>query len=215
MYKPLVYQPVSKVDKVNKIVVLLYPPGAGGEFLSFLLMAHDSTLWKQKPLCCFLPEYSSINNWFRNGSPFDIIHDANFKKRAGELVINISCDRKYLTELKEVKAKSIESKSIQALLDFDADDLWNQSLIKDILITEDKHTIIIDYFNPSENYNELCKLLKIKPDFHFYCWAWVGYLTWQKVFLKSDYSKNKLNNTIKHLKNHLPKGYNRWTYKNF
>ena len=85
----------------------------------------------------------------------------------------------------------------------------------DLTTCTEYYDIIIEYFNPTNRYYELCKLLKMEPDLNFYCWAWVGYLTWQKVFLKSDNSKNKINKTIKYLKQELPKGYSGWTYKNF
>ncbi len=206
--------------QIDLIAEVVFTPIAGGEFFQLLLLAHNSELWVQKPLCCFTPEYQSYMYWVWHMLPLNTVHDIERVKKDSDMymLIYLSCeDKEYIEELRKWKTAAIKTPAFESIRNFSKNkkDIWHRSMTDDLSTCTEYYDIIIDYFNPSENYNELCKLLKMEPDIEFYNWAWIGYLTWQKVFLKSDNSKNKINKTIKYLKEELPKGYRTWTYKNF
>ena len=202
------------------VAEVIFAPITGGEFFQLLLQAHNSKLWVQKPLCCFTPEYQSHLQLYWTQAPFNTVHDIERVKKDSDIytLIYLSCeDKEYIEELRKWKTAAIKTPAFDAIRNFTKikNDSWYRSMTDDLGTQIKYYDIVIEYFNPTNRYYELCKLLKMEPDLNFYCWAWIGYLTWQKVFLKSDTSKNKINKTIKYLKQELPKGYSGWTYKNF
>ena len=191
-----------------------YRMGAGGEFFLFLLLAHDSPLWEQRPLACWHPEYHTLFKQVRNKIPIHITHSAiNFYIRDVTIpLIYIDCNLDYLIRLRKSKGKAIDIVNWKRADDILLDDDEELPLYKD---DRKLYTNVINYFDPATGYYELCKTLQMTPDFYFYCWAWAGYLTWQLRYIKNKQDGVKVLNTINNLKLQLPKGYNGWTYKNF
>ncbi|MBT7236262.1 MAG: hypothetical protein HN866_01670 [Gammaproteobacteria bacterium] len=189
---------------------------AGGEFFSFLLLAHNSTLWKQRPLCCWHPEYHTIFRKVRNNTPICIIHSSEnlYLRDTSIPIIHLDCDLDFLIRLRQVKGKAIHSKNWR---------MWqnkgNHKADTELAIYKEKDRKVfsntINYFDPTKNYYDLCNTLKMTPDINFYCWAWIGYLLWQTRYIKNKEDSDRIKNTIANLKARLPKGYNGWTYKNF
>ena len=192
-----------------------YRAGAAGEFFSFLILAHESPLWKQRPLCCWLPEYNTLWKSVRNNIAAHKTHSAvNFYIRDKSIpIIHLVCDIPYLTRLRPNKARLL--RGVDALKDYNIRKGHIDYFLEDYEDHTNVYDVEINYFNPTDNYYDLCKVLKMKPDINFYCFAWLGYLVFTKVFIKNSRDMNMVDNTIKKLKKELPKGYNGWTYKNF
>ena len=192
-----------------------YRAGAAGEFFSFLILAHESPLWKQRPLCCWLPEYNTLWKSVRNNIAAHKTHSAvNFYIRDTSIpIVHLICDIPYLTRLRPNKAKLL--RGVDALKDYNIRKGHIDWFLEDYEDHTNVYDVEIDYFNPTDNYYKLCSVLKMKPDINFYCFAWLGYLVFTKVFIKNSRDMNMVDNTIKKLKKELPKGYNGWTYKNF
>ncbi len=205
------------------VAEVVFAPITGGEFFQLLLQAHNSELWVQRPLCCFTPEYQSYLGRFegwKGSIPFNTVHTIERVKRdcSKYILVYLSCsDIEYINELRKWKSAAIKTPAFEAIRNFRSvkQKSWHRSITDDLSTQIEHYDVIIKYFNPIENYYELCSILKMQPDIDFYKWAWIGYLTWQKVFLKSNTNKNKINKTIKYLKEELPKGYKGWTYKSF
>ena len=192
-----------------------YRAGAAGEFFSFLILAHESPLWKQRPLCCWLPEYNTLWKSVRNNIAVHKTHSAvNFYIRDKSIpIIHLVCDIPYLTRLRPNKARLL--RGVDALKDYNIRKGHIDYFLEDYEDHTNVYDVEINYFNPTDNYYDLCKVLKIKPDFNFYCYAWLGYLVFTKVFIKNNRDMAMLDNAIKKLKSQLPEGYNACTNKNF